>query len=185
MINDDYMKESHVRSGQLKTAAEIACGKHMPSAQRLTELAEAGLAPHYRIDGGPPLFYVNEIKNWIAAELTHHQPGKPVDLLVASRPSDASLERRPDSLAQLENLKEIPCPHLGPGIYFLCVDAELRYIGQSINPFSRIGQHSKVKKFSRVFFLPCPASELDTLERKFIAMLQPPDNRVGILKAVK
>ena len=36
------------------------------SAERIMELADSGYMPHYRIDGGIPLFKVTEVKAWIS-----------------------------------------------------------------------------------------------------------------------
>ena len=38
--------------------------------ERLIELADAHLIPHYRVDGGAPLFYATECRKWIAQNLT-------------------------------------------------------------------------------------------------------------------
>jgi hypothetical protein len=58
------------------------------------------------------------------------------------------------------------------GVYFLIDKDEVVYVGQSVNIYSRIGQHS-YKKFDRYAFIPCEASSLNTLESLYIHFLQP------------
>ena len=63
-----------------------------------------------------------------------------------------------------------------PAIYFLFDGDEIVYIGQSINPYSRITQHIKKKKFSHVRFLPCSSRRMNYWEQKLIAKYNPKYN---------
>jgi len=81
----------------------------------------------------------------------------------------------PPELRGITDLREIDV--IPPGIYFLCRDGELVYIGQSIYPPARVGQHMKNKEFDRVFFKPVPQSELAETEAQLITHFQPELNR--------
>ena len=63
-----------------------------------------------------------------------------------------------------------------PAIYFLFDGDEIVYIGQSINPYSRITQHIKKKKFSHVRFLPCSSRRMNYWEQKLISKYNPKYN---------
>lgn len=62
------------------------------------------------------------------------------------------------------------------GIYFLILDKEVVYIGQSINITSRIGHHFGVYQFDSYSFIECSAEELDLLESIYIQAYLPPLN---------
>jgi hypothetical protein len=60
------------------------------------------------------------------------------------------------------------------GVYFLIDNGKIVYVGQSVNVYSRISQHSK--KFDSFSILPCQKNELDALESLYIHVLKPPLN---------
>src|SRR5438045_2550361 len=64
-----------VRWPPLKSAQEAAPVIGI-SEDRLTELADAGFAPHWRIDGGPPQFLLNDLKEWAKGHLLVRFDGK-------------------------------------------------------------------------------------------------------------
>ena len=64
-----------------------------------------------------------------------------------------------------------------PAIYFLFDGDEIVYIGQSINPYSRITQHIKKKNFSHVRFLPCSSRRMNYWEQKLISKYNPKYNK--------
>jgi hypothetical protein len=77
-----------------------------------------------------------------------------------------------------------------PGIYILCCKGEIVYVGKSINPLSRIGNHHGTIEFAAVYFLRCPKNAqsmnisdisqcLTIAENQFIEWLEPPSNIVG------
>jgi hypothetical protein len=81
----------------------------------------------------------------------------------------------PTSISNIKGLTELThilCP---AGVYFLVEGDEVVYVGQSVNPMARIGQHMKEKKglFSRAFFIAVPLFMLDSVEGGFIKMLSP------------
>jgi hypothetical protein len=56
----------------LKTA-KVAAAAIGIKEQRLLDLADAQLAPHWRIEGGPPQFVLSELKQWAGKELATKQ----------------------------------------------------------------------------------------------------------------
>ena len=59
--------------------------------------------------------------------------------------------------------------HDQPGIYFWLAEDGEAYVGQSINPRSRLREHWRNHRdIVRACFLPCPATELDAIEARLI-----------------
>ena len=69
-----------------------------------------------------------------------------------------------------------------PGIYILFDDEEVVYVGKSLMPFGRIGQHIKQKKmtFNSFRILKCSKEKLDYWESYLIYNLYPSYNVRGI-----
>lgn len=63
------------------------------------------------------------------------------------------------------------------GVYFLLDGDEVVYVGQAVNVYSRIGQHTG-KRFDRYAFVPCAVDALDRLESLYIHCLRPRLNGV-------
>lgn len=146
------------------------------TAERLLELAAAGYAPHYRIDGGPPMFVITEIRNWMAKNILERVSGKQLPEIVrVAIPMAQFGDKPPVSIAGLPGLAQIPVNDLSPGVYFLCSGDEVVYVGQSIAPMSRLAQHrmDREKKFDRAYLLPTPPSEMNDVEGAFIRHLRP------------
>lgn len=58
------------------------------------------------------------------------------------------------------------------GVYFLLDGDEVVYVGQAVNVYSRIAQHTN-KQFDRYAFVPCAVEMLDKLESLYIHWLRP------------
>ena len=144
--------------------------------ERLIELADSGYIPHFRIDGGPPMFIIGEVKKWIAENLLGRNDGRKfsdnIRIVVEAPPMT---ESPPKSICNITQLQQIPHYNYRPGIYFLCDGNDVVYVGQSVNPAARISAHisDRYKKFDRVYLLPVPQSELDDVEAMFINSLKP------------
>lgn len=151
---------------------------------RVNELAEAGYIPHYIIDGRVRRFRISEVKEWCAKHAIDKIKGKPLHTAIrihvnAPPPS----EPPPSSIREIEDLQQLPMNEYPSGIYFLCKDKDVIYVGQSISPFSRVQQHGF--DFDRVYLLPIPRSELNEVESAFIKALRPSGNgRTGSGKMV-
>lgn len=167
--------------GSLKTAEEVAAVVRI-SANRLRELAEVDVIPHFRIDGGPPLFSLAGLKDYVRRYLVTVCPGEPLPInlrpVVQQPPAPATIPR---ALAEVEaRLCEMSSLEYPPCVYFLVQEQEIAYVGQSRNLPARLVQHRmEGKRWNRVLYLPVPADRLLEVERQWIRALQPPMNRAG------
>ncbi len=164
-----------------KTAEDAIRHIGFITAERLRELAEAGYAPHYVIDGKGPFFRTQELKQWFKDNMITARDGLPVPtrLLCAFPAQSRPASDAPESIRFLENLQHIDLHVLRtPGVYFLCQDNEVVYVGQSICVTERIKAHLSNKNFDRdlVFYMPVPESELTKVENHFIRLLKPKYN---------
>ena len=168
---------------QLLSADEISHKlKHKVLPGRLLELADAALIPHYRIDGRV-YFYRAEVLRWLKENLIVRIPGSPLPTAVSVtpifvRPDDAEV---PDVLLALTNyLLPLSIQSLGfanfAGVYFLCRDREVVYVGQSKVVAGRVGAHLGQKTFDFAFCMRVPESDLNYVEGQFISALQPEYN---------
>lgn len=161
----------------LRTAEEVSDSVLVPP-ERLNGLAEAGYAPHYRIDGGPPLFRPQEIKAWVRENLLERWEPNDVPWQVSVVRIVAAvaegLQAPPPSISSISGLASIGSVDI-PGVYFLCLGDRVVYIGQSIGPYSRIGHHARDRRkdFDRAYLLPVPRELLDEVEAAFIRALKP------------
>jgi len=64
------------------------------------------------------------------------------------------------------------------GIYFLCLDGKIKYVGQAENVSVRVYTHYKegIKNFDSVFFISCPKNQLFELENSLIKYFRPEYN---------
>lgn len=167
--------------GSLRTAEEVAAAVRM-SADRLRELAEVDVIPHFRIDGGPPLFSLAGLKNYVRRYLTTVCPGEPLPInlrpVVQQPPAPKTIPR---ALAEIESrVCELPSLDYPPCVYFLMQGVEIVYVGQSRNLPARLAQHREDGKlWDRVLYLPVPAECLYAVEAEWIRTLRPPLNRAG------
>lgn len=167
----------------LKTAMEASLDlKGAVSAERLTELADSGFAPHFRIDGGPAMFKTAEVKEWAAKNLVTRVVGRPIPPFIRitheGDPVDDPLSV-PKAIRGVNGLRDITrVVTIGSGIYFLCKLGSVVYVGQSQFAAARIATHIKenIKDFDAVYFFPWPSDQLDEAEGAFIRALNPPMN---------
>ena len=162
----------------LVTLEEAAAGVDL-KPERLLGLADGGYAPHYRIDGGPPQFRMPELRQWVANNLVEHVEGRklpePVRIITdAKRVSD--YRKVPVPLREIVGLCDVTSEIVRTGVYFLCREGVVLYVGQSVNVASRIHDHYKRWEFDSTLFLPWPADDLDRLEGALIRALRPSFN---------
>jgi excinuclease UvrABC nuclease subunit len=96
--------------------------------------------------------------------------------------------RVPKDLCDTEGVAHLPLTGICSGIYFLCVQNEVVYVGQSTTVVSRIAghlamgkQHRDYKEFdpTRIFFVPCQPDKLNETEMYWIQTLMPRYNKRG------
>ena len=145
------------------------------TTSRLQEMVTCHYIPHWKLDGGTPMFQIAETKKWIAANMLTRVEGKdlPINLKVCVEPPKASVIDAPISIRGIENLRTLPHYNMSPAIYFLVKEDEVVYIGQSTNPAARAATHESTKIFDRVFLLPVPRSAMNGIEGALIRLLQP------------
>lgn len=74
----------------------------------------------------------------------------------------------------------------GPGVYLLVREGRVVYVGQSKNPLSRIGQHSRSFAFDRVLFISEPNdSERTAIEAALVRRLDPLESGYASKKTIK
>jgi hypothetical protein len=170
----------------LMTPEEVSQKLHgVVSAERLIELAESQLLPHYTVDGDIALGY-SETKEWLNHNLVTRHQGRHlgdgvirivdvVRVAASDTPPPVSLRAMAASLIPLSIQSEetIGCS----GVYFLCHLGEVVYVGQSVNVFGRVGAHIGDKTFDSAFFARVPRSDLDYVEGALIRSLEPKYNR--------
>jgi hypothetical protein len=156
---------------------------------RITELAQSKLIPHYEFEG-EVLFKYTESKKWIEENLLVPVDCVPIPMSLAITPIIIRPEGydTPDVLKglstfllplQIQSLKHASFS----GVYFLCFENDVVYVGQSKDVSCRVGAHMGVKEFDFAFCLRVPKSDLNFVESEFIMKLQPKYNygKTGIL----
>jgi len=87
--------------------------------------------------------------------------------------SIVSCELTNKALLTREQIVETSLPWArSTGVYFLIDADEIVYIGQSVNVYARIAQHSD-KTFDRYAYIPCEADVMDRLESLYIHCFRP------------
>jgi hypothetical protein len=153
----------------LVNATDIAIELHI-SVENLLSYTLSGHCPHYRIDDGEPVFKKSEVKKWAAKNIIKKCEGKdfPDKLLIINTENPENILDVPPSLRLLKDIRKVPTIIDCAGVYFLCQAEEIVYIGQSINLFARISEHSKNKDFDTAYFIPVPAEFLNEVEGSLI-----------------
>ena len=162
----------------LRTADEVCQGLGV-NPERLIQLADSGYAPHWRIDNGPPLFRIGEVKDWLSQNILERINGKPLPqavVVTVAKERINDYQNVPEQLRQIPGLFDISGEMRRSGIYFLCQDNELLYVGQSVSVSARISSHHHEGKFNRVIFMPWPPDDLNSVEGALIRALRPPLN---------
>jgi hypothetical protein len=64
------------------------------------------------------------------------------------------------------------------GVYFLIRLGEVKYVGKTVNLYHRLDQHRRDgKAFDSYSFIPCTKEQLPELERIYIDLLMPEENK--------
>ena len=163
---------------------------------QLIQLATEGVCPHYVLrnpanDEESILFVPQEIYDWYTSNHVRvsrdcYQPE--IKFISMYEPPDVT--KMPRELMAIKNIEQLPVYPVGmqPGIYFLCLDDKIMYIGQSTNVNSRIAAHigEGKKSFNSAYFIPYPKSLLDALECILIDKYKPELNgNYGITSSLR
>lgn len=149
----------------------------------LLSYATTGHCPHYRIDNGPPCFKKSEVKSWAAKNLIKKCEGKdfPSKIVILSAEKSINILEAPPELRLLKDLRKCPDIVDISGVYFLCKNGEIVYVGQSISIFTRISAHrsNNLIDFDSVFFIPVPQQHLNDVEGTLIRHFKPKHNGIN------
>ena len=162
----------------LKTAAEYI----RQTPERLQSWVDQGICPFYIMDGISPLFKKGELLEWIGnAMVKRNDPLEFPKLMKIFIPLKSREDIPPAGIANVPNLQLLQMNGTQSGIYFLCLDNEVVYVGQSKSILSRIATHLSEgeKEFdqNRIYFLAMPPEMLGKIEKEFIFSLKPKYNK--------
>lgn len=177
---------------KLKPAKELK-GKiaEIFTEEEILQLAKDFALPHYVLINPVSkaeyyLFSPGEVQDWVYANcLRRNEPVVAESLTIYN--FDTTLHKVglddtiPMELASVKNLFKLPLEILNtpPGVYFLCDEKDIVYVGQSINVANRIATHlsEAEKQFNQVYFIPCHISHLNHLESSMIRYFKPKYNQ--------
>lgn len=170
----------------LLTSDEIEkiTGSTQPATQE-KRLRAAGLNP-LRVNGGPVILTREALTRWNLGEKTYNTELAPEfmpDEFDGMSPINWLNANKRSLIIPLHKIKESaqPWPKIEPpqssSVYFLFLDSDLRYVGKSKNPYSRLFQHEvSGKRFNQWAAIPVPELLMDMIENAYISWLMPPDN---------
>lgn len=150
----------------------------------IIELAKKQEIPHYILIN--PLtkeevfcFLPSEVNEWFRSFIYERPAISPVHLNFINYDSNeyklGPADLIPQSLAVIKQLKKIPLAtfETPPGIYFLCKDQEIVYIGQAQCVASRVLAHKTQKDYDSIFFIHCHINQLCPTEKALIRFFKP------------
>ena len=154
------------------------------SPEQIEDLAKGGLCPHYRLYNPASKdesfwFIASEMLEWFENNYIKAVKGH-LNLEIKFLQFSPTTEKTavPTELSQIRELYELPFSALynASGIYFLCLNGKIQYIGQSVNVSNRVAQHisENKKEFNQIFFTPCPENQLNDLEGFLVRKFNPP-----------
>lgn len=173
---------------RLRSAKELKGKiKELFTDQQLEELARNYGLPHYvltnPIEGKDYIYFIQQdINEWIAENCIKKNECKIEQTLRflhfnADEHRATCSDAVPPQLSRIRSLFKLPIDVLStpPGIYFLCEDEEIVYVGQALNVARRIGEHMTEEKrsFNQVYFIPCLVNNLLEFESALIRWFRP------------
>lgn len=159
----------------------------------LIDLANAEEIPHYILTNPATkediiCFIQSEIDEWFLSFVK--RKSRKVAPIINFLPNDTAifkispLANVPAALSTIKDLRKIPFSAFDSpsGVYFLCLGAEIVYIGQAKSILFRLSTHKKEKEFDSVYFIHCHVEQLCPLEKALIHYYQPKLNNsmIGI-----
>lgn len=163
--------------------------KEIIGDEGVLKLAKDGICPHYIITN--PItkeesiwFIPSELNEWFDDNFVTCRKGHFIQnysFYHFNKELHKVNDKVPDELIRIKDLYRLPIENVStpPGIYFLCKEGKIKYIGQAVNVAGRIIQHLNegVKDFDSVYFIACPINQLTQLETSLIRYFQPELNR--------
>lgn len=169
------------RPKNVKICSADQAAKRVPiTSERLQELAEADIVPHFRVDSRV-YFSLPELRAWISENRVVRSAGSPYPPQIFVQTTErVTPESLPSSLVGISHMLRHAAP--SSGVYFLIKNDEVVYCGQSANVVARISKHQmdREKDFDRAVFMPVAVSDLLRVEGRFIRALNPRLNIAGL-----
>ena len=176
-----------IEVNKLRTVNELK-GKivQLFSNEEILEMVSKKLIPHYILTNPishktTALFDVHEINNWLSDNT--QKEGIVLEHELHFHCFDPrhfhidDTDNVPVALGRIKRLYKLTKQHHSTphGIYFLCKEHEVVYVGQAKNISARVGDHraDTSKEFDSVYFIVCHIDQLDSIERALIRHLQP------------
>jgi hypothetical protein len=167
-----------IDANKLKKIQE--CGgmlKEMVGDEGVLSLAKDGICPHYIITN--PItkeesiwFVPSELNQWFEDNYINFNEGgfeQKYTFIHFNKEIHKASGQIPLELSKIKELYHLPIEHVStpPGIYFLCKEGLIKYIGQAYNVCSRVVAHVNegIKGFDSVFFITCPINRLTELNK--------------------
>jgi hypothetical protein len=184
------LQQSSLNISNLKKAQDIKGKiKEFLTTEQMEQLAAESRIPHYVLTNpvtNETVYCFNsaEINEWLSNYLVYN-PCKieqslnflKFDITHHKAPKEDSV---PLELSLIKNLYKLPLENIStpPGIYFLCQQGKIVYVGQSVNVAQRIVTHmtEKQKEFDEIYFIPCHPNNLNTFEAALIRFFAPKYN---------
>jgi hypothetical protein len=188
MIDINSLKKAQDLKGKIK---------EFLSTEQIEQLAAESRIPHYIITNPITLettycFSSSEVNDWFASNYLMYNACK-IEQSLTFLKFDNSLHKAPKDetipheLSLIKNLYKLPVENINtpPGIYFLCLEGKIVYIGQSVNVAQRIVTHlnERQKEFNEVYFIPCHVNNLLTFEASLIRFFSPKYNSRSNIEA--
>jgi hypothetical protein len=176
------LKKAHQETeifNSLLTAEDLA--KKLRGLMTLEDIkfyAEHNWMPHYSYGAETTAFNFKEVTTWMRNNLYKHE-GKtlPINYVRLKHTPIAKniITNPPEEIKNESDLIQVPAGY-PPGVYFLCQDKDIVYVGQTGNLGSRLAQHLQDKVFDNVYFIP--TENCGQVEADYIRKLKPKYNKV-------
>ncbi len=161
--------------------------KELVGNDGIIQLAKDGKCPHYvvknPITGEETMWFIpSEINEWLDENYTTYKEGFVTEKyqFIHFNKEELKAVNIPPQLSKIKNLYELPLSNINtpPGIYFLCKNQDIQYIGRSVNVAQRIITHVSegFKDFDSIYFISCSVNYLCDLETSCIRYFNPPYN---------
>lgn len=184
-------QKPHVDIRQLMTAEELEgrLGGRI-TKERIDAWSEAEIIPHFELEG-ERLYLWDETRIAINNNLLVRREANPVRVLSVKHALPGELPPPPDAISRFaQHLVRIHVSSIGEakwtGIYFLCLEGVVVYVGQTKNRLSyRVPQHCSSKVFDSAFCVRLDPLDLDYVETELIRELKPIYNTHGEAEELK
>jgi hypothetical protein len=154
--------------------------------QQIEQLAINRAIPHYELTN--PLtgktsawFLQDEVYEWLKTYFVKYDFTLLPELIFVNFNESGyqiyPTDKVPPELSMVKPLYKLPMANLNtpPGVYFLCNEGKIIYIGKAVNVGSRLLEHKRnpEKVFDIVFFISCHLDQLLRIECACIKFFKP------------